>query len=323
MDLIYTDKKRTDVNVLEDYTLDLAYGEDENDFECEVDLNNDCCPVSSVLYIEGTEYGGIIDGKRVDTENDKLVYLGRTWHGVLEGHILEPDTGADYLILNGEGNKVLETIIERCGLEGIFQASSVKSEITIKKYQMNRYIGAYTGIRKMLYANGGKLKMQFSDKKVILSAVPLVDYSNDEEFDSSQFDFVVEQNQRPANHVVCLGKGDLKDREIIHLYCDTAGNISRSKTQTGENEVTIVYDCSNAESTEELEKGGREKLEEAWEDAESCDIDFESSEDSEYDIGDIVGAREEHTGIFIARPIKKKIVKINKTGISVECQIGE
>lgn len=323
MDLIYTDKKRTDVNVLDDYTLDLAYGEDENDFECTVDLENDCCPVSSVLYIEGTEYGGVVDGKRVDTENDKLVYLGRTWHGVLEGHILEPDADQDYLVLTGEANEVLKTIITRCGLEEIFQASSVKSGINIKSYQMNRYIGAYTGIRKMLYANGGKLKMQYSDKKVILSAVPLVDYSADEEFDSSQFDFVVEQNRRPANHVVCLGKGDLKEREVIHLYCDTVGNISKTKTQTGENEVAIVYDCSNAESTEELEKGGREKLEEAWEDAESCDIDFENSEGSEYDIGDIVGAREEHTGIFIVRPIKKKIVKINKDGISVECQIGE
>lgn len=323
MDLIYTDEKRNDVGALDDYTLDLAYGEDENNFECAVNLESDCCPISSVLYIEGTEYGGIIDGQRVDTENDKLVYLGRTWHGVLEGHILEPDSGQDYLVLSGDANTVLETIISRCGLGELFQANTASSEITISNYKMNRYIGAYEGIRKMLYANGGKLNMKYSDKKVILSAVPLIDYSEDEEFDSSQFDFVVEKNIRPANHVICLGRGELKEREVIHLYCDESGNISTTQTQFGEDEVTIKYDCSNAESTEELEQGGREELEKAWGDAESCDIDFENSDTCDYDIGDIVGAREEHTGIFISRPINKKIVKINKDGISVKCQIGE
>lgn len=323
MDLIYTDEKRTDAGVLDDYTLDLAYGDDENNFECAIDLQNGCCPISSILYIEGTEYGGIIDGQRVNTEENKLIYLGRTWHGVLEGHILEPDTGQDYLVLSGEANTVLAKIINRCDLGEFFQADTSSSGITISSYQMNRYIGAYTGVRKMLYANGGKLVMKYSGKKVVLSAVPLVDYSIDEEFDSSQFDFVVKQNKRPSNHMICLGRGDLKEREVIHLYCNTSGTISKTQTQFGEDEVAAVYDCSNAESTEELEKGGREKLEEAWEEAESCDIDFKNSDTCEYDIGDIVGAREEHTGIFIARPIKKKIVKINREGIAIECQIGD
>lgn len=323
MDLIYTDEKRNDVGVLNDYNLDLAYGEDENDFECTISISDDCCPVSSVLYIEDTEYGGIIDGIRVDTENKKLTYLGRTWHGVLEGHILEPDSGQDYLVLSGDANEVLGAIIKRCSLGGLFLASSETSGIKISNYKMNRYIEAYSGIKKMLSSVGAKLIMKYNDKQVVLSAVPLIDYSNDEEWDSSQMDFVACKNNRMPNHVICLGQGELKDREIIHLYTDTFGNISKIQTQFGEDEVAIIYDYSNAESTEELEEGGREALEEAWEDAESCDTDFNNSEDCPYDIGDIVGAREEHTGIFVARPIIKKIVNIKKDGIKIECQIGE
>ena len=44
---------------------------------------------------------------------------------------------------------------------------------------------------------------------------------------------------------------------------------------------------------------------------------------AEYDIGDIVGARENITGVKVTRDIVKKIVKVNNNGISVECQIGE
>lgn len=323
MDLIYTDEKRKDTGVLDDYVLDLAYGADENNFECTVDLEKGVCPISSALYIEGTEYGGIIDGLRVDTESRKLVYLGRTWHGVLDGHILEPDSGQDYLILNGDANVVIGQIIKRCGLADLFQAINDLSGIRISNYKMNRYIGAYTGIKKALAEYGGKLSMRYSgkDKRVLIYAIPVIDYSQDEEFDSSQFDFVVQKQSRPANHVICLGRGDLKDREVVHLYCDEAGNISKQQTQYGENEVAIVYDYSNAESTEELEEGGAEELMNAWEEAESVDIDFQNK--GNYDIGDIVGAREEHTGVFVSRPVTKKIVKINKEGIRVECQIGE
>lgn len=323
MDLIYTDEKRNDVGVLNNYNLDLAYGTDENNFECNIAITDDCCPVSSVLYIEDTEYGGIIDGLRVDTENRTLTYLGRTWHGILEGHILEPKSGEDYLLLTGDANTVIGEIIRLCGLDGLFVANSAVTGINISNYKMNRYVEAYSGIKKMLSSVGAKLIMKYIDKHVLLTAVPLIDYSTVEEWDSSQVNFIVSRNGRKPNHVICLGQGELKNREVIHLYMNTLGNISKTQTQFGEDEVTIKYDCSNAESREELEKGGIETLEEAREEAEKCEVNFKNNDSCIYDIGDIVGAREEHTGVFVAKPIIKKIVNINEKGINIECRIGE
>ena len=43
MDLIYMNNAKEDIGVLTGYTFDLAYGNDENDFTCIVDLSNHVC----------------------------------------------------------------------------------------------------------------------------------------------------------------------------------------------------------------------------------------------------------------------------------------
>lgn len=178
MDLIYMNAEKEDVNILADYTFDLAYGADENDFECKISSSRHCCEKSWYLYYEGTEYGGIIDDIGEDTEADEVVYYGRTWHGILNSKILEPDEGDDYLILSGEGNEVLGKLIERMKLGSLFVASGEDSGIQISNYHMNRYIAGYDGMRKMLKAYKAKLKLVFKKGSVELSAKPVTDYSN-------------------------------------------------------------------------------------------------------------------------------------------------
>ena len=62
-------------------------------------------------------------------------------------------------------------------------------------------------------------------------------------------------------------------------------------------------------------------LEDAYAAANAMDVTFKSNEN--YDIGDYVGTKEYYTGIQIREEITKKIVKANRNGISIECQIGE
>ena len=90
MDLIYTNKAREDLGVLQDYDMDLAFGSDENNFECTVSAASHCCEEGSLLYMEGTEYGGIVDGIESDTASKEVKYNGRTWHGILESKIILP-----------------------------------------------------------------------------------------------------------------------------------------------------------------------------------------------------------------------------------------
>ena len=312
MDLIYSNADREDIGVLKDYTFDLAFGSSENDFECKVYKENHCCLEDYFLYIDGTEYGGIIDS--IGVADDEITYSGRTWHGILNSKILEPDSGQDYLILNGEANTVLNRLIGRMGLNSLFKASAETSGITVNNYKMNRYIKGYDGIIKMLKAFGGKLNIKFNKGFVELSAKPIVDYSQNEQFNSDLIDFDVTKNYNPINHCICLGKGDLAKREVIHIYADRNGNISENQVFTGLEEVTAIYENVNAEG-DKLKSGGIEVIQNSWA-ADKLDFDF-NADDESYDIGDIVGAREEITETTATKEITKKIVTIKNNDITI------
>ena len=307
--------KKEDLGVMKDFTLDLAYGTDENDFECTVVRKNHCCEKDFFLYAEGTEYGGIIDDIEIDTDRDELTYCGRTWHGIMNSKVLEPDAGEDYLILSGEANAVLGALISRMGLSDMFKASTDNSGVTVTSYKMNRYVAGYDGIRKMLKSVDAKLKMKFKNGFVEISAMPLVDYSKDEQFDTDQIAFKIKKKGNPVNHVICLGQGELSEREVIHVYADKDGNIAEIQSLTGMLEVTEIYENVNAQSSDELRQGGIERIKESW-NSNEIDFDFDSNSES-FDVGDFVGAKEIETGVEVAAEITKKVVTIKKDGLSV------
>jgi len=321
MDLIYMNSSKEDVGVLLDYELDMAFGKDENNFECKLQANAHCCEAGYFLYMEGTEYGGIVDGIRNDTANSEVTYSGRTWHGILNSKVIQPDSGKAYLTVSGEANAVIGALLERMTLTSLFQASTEVSGLTISSYQMPRYIAGYDGISKMLDTVGAKLKFTFSGGMVILSAVPKYNYANDEEFDSDLVDFKIQKNYKTVNHLICLGSGELENRMVIHLYADASGNISRTQTLFGADEHAAVFNYSNVESEEELIKEGTAELLALWE-QNKLEINFGDDSDS-YDVGDVVGAYDNVTNISVIATITKKIVAIQDGYITISYEVGE
>lgn len=325
MDLICADENRKDIDVLNSYELDMAFGKDENDFQLTVDRSNHCCKEGYYIYAEGEEYGGIVDDIGVDTENESITYEGRSWHGILENKVITPDPGEDYLILDGEANAVLQLIIDRTGLSDLFKASENDSGIYITGYQMDRYIYGYTGIKKMLKEFDAKLIVRFSYGKVVISAEPIYDYSQDEEFDTSQVDFKLKKKFRPVNHIICLGQGELKERAVIHIFTDEYGGIQQylkdgvtvplsdedyildesKKVMTGQDEVVEIYDVPNAEITTNYLKLDSKPAD--WE--QNCEAYFyyepkiEIIDDEEVDTG---GSYKEASMVNIGYIMQKK-----------------
>lgn len=321
MDLIYTNHDREDIGVLLDYDLDLAFGKDENDFVLTMSANDHCMKTGYYIYMDGTDYGGIVDSVKSDSSKEEVTYSGRTWQGVLNSKILAPDSGQDYLTVSGEANSVIGSLLARCGLSALFQASTTDSGITIKSYQMNRYISAYDGIIKMLKTVGGKLYMEYSNGSVMVSAVKAVDYSNDEEFDSDLVQLQIEKTGNTCNHLICLGKGDLKERTVIHLYADSKGNISDKQTFTGLEEYAETYDYGNAESDDDLRSKGMEKLKELLA-KDTIKVDLDSS-DTRFDVGDIVGAYDSITDMQVSAEVSKKIVNVSNGNITITYEVGD
>lgn len=342
MDLIYMNSEMVDQGILQDFEMDLAFGANENNFECRIPASSHCCDAGFFLYIEGTEYGGTVDAIEVISETGEVVYSGRTWHGMLGSKIIMPLQSGEtstpevtvkesdangvsnvdrYLIISGEANACIRFLLDRLGLSGLFNASDMDSGVAIKNFQFDRFADGYSGIVKMLGKAGMRLQIEYKSEKVILSAQKQYNYATDEEFDPELVNMQLKKKIKAVNHLICLGTGELENRMVIHLYADANGNISQTQTQFGMDEYAAIYDYSAVESEEELLKQGTEHLESLWLPDEMV-IRLDDSSDF-YHVGDKVGATDSTTGLSGSAAIRKKIVTIRDGLISISYEVGE
>ena len=267
MDLIYTDSSREDLGVLQGYKLDEAFGKDENDFEITTDLLNTRLQEDYFIYIEGTEYGGIIDSVAPDTSKNTIVYSGRTWHGILNSKVIET------LTLYGDIHDSLRAIISQIGLTSLFEVKEGLSGIESYDFQFtgeNSYVRAYDGILKLCDWCKAKLKMKWKDKKILIWCELVKNYSIDEEFDTSKLELKLKKKYNVCNHLILVSKNEDKLEYIIHLFTDYAGNVQPYKLVekpsqdseyittkenqfvTGEDEITKILECSVSVDTNYL-----------------------------------------------------------------------
>lgn len=315
-ELIVTDASHVDQASLEDFTLDAAWGADENDFELTVDRLIDA---GSYVYFDGGECGGVVDSLKDSLKDGRstLTYGGRTWHGILANKILSPDSGKDYLTVSGSASSVIGSLISRVGLDSVFDAvvpPDGSDDPTIKQYQFDRYTDCYTGLRKMCAANGLKLRLAYASGRVNIWAEPVAHYGDS--IDSDLIDFDATRTWRKPNHLIGLGKGDLAARVVVHWYADAKGNVSQTQSLKGVDEITQVYDYSNAE-TAELNTKTKEKLQDLQSEG---DVKVTVRDDANvvFDVGDTVTARDNLTGITVNATISKKIVKVSDGVLSVD-----
>ena len=313
MDLIYTDSNKVDQGVLNYYAFDLSFGEKENNFEITVGLSEAVIEYGAHLYVEGTEYGGIVDTKKSYTNTRSITYKGRTWHGVLNSKIIEPDAGSDYYIVSGDANAVLEELIYRLQLDGLFQVSEDISGIEIKKYQFKRYCKAYDGIREMLLSYNAKLKIEWINRKVVLYVEKIQDYS-ERIIDGDSAKLTVEHHEKKVNHLICLGSGQLSEREVIHLYVNNQNEIVETQYYSGMDEYSEIYDNSNSE---DLRKDGESRLKELIA-VDTAEVSLNEDASVLYDVGDIIGACDNQSGIKVTKNISQKIIRITNNVITVE-----
>lgn len=302
MDLIVTDTNGIPTGSYASWTLDLAYGSGENDFDlrCPARLQPGCR-----WWVDGTGWGGIVDDVRTSVTGGEgeLTYHGRDWHGLLASKILEPDKGRDYLTMSGTIGTLLRTVISRIGLQDIITVTEGTSKTA--RWQFDRYCDAWSGLLKMLRASGLRLRITAAQNGVTVDAPPIT--AAGDLIDSDLIDFDATLASHPINHLICLGKGELKDRIVVHWYADHKGALSHTQTIKGADERTSVYELSNADVAE-LETKGKTKLQEL---RDTGSIDVDVTDGIDLDVGDTVTGRDNTTGLQVTAEITKKIVKIS------------
>lgn len=263
------------------------------------------------IFVPSTEFGGIIGGMKIDTSQDSIIIKGMTWRGILEKKVIKPPSGEAYKIVSGEVNTVIRGLISEAKLTGLFAVSDNDTGISVTSYQFDRYTTLLAGIEKLLKSVGYKMCIEYIQMErglpghVLLSAKQIKDYSNLVELSQdNKLNFILEETENGVNHLVCLGKGELTEREVLHLYIDKNGNVSTTQYYKGIDEVEEVYDFSSAESEELMAKGTEKLLEITNKKLLQMDVEKLGIE---VDIGDIIGGRDYITGTSLKKPIVNKI----------------
>lgn len=321
--LILADSTGKELGFLLFHKSDFEVGKSENSFEIALSRGWDYkhIPQGARIYIPSSEYGGIYRRFSTNTEQAYINIGGYTWRGMMQKKIIEPPSGQDYATDSGELNSIVKARVE-AAFPGLFVGSTADTGVTASAFQYDRYCTLEAGLTKLLKAYGYRLELSYSQmlKAVVVSAVPIMDYSQSVEMSSDmRADYTMQEQQDGVNHLICLGKGELKDREVYHWYADANGNISTTQTQFGADEITEIFDYSGGELPD-LIQSGLERLESLM-NANTFGMKFESTR--ELGIGDIVGGRDYLSGKTMKSPIAAKIVKLENGFENIEYKLED
>lgn len=324
MDIILADANRIEQGFfLAAYTIDIENNSSSTqpNFDFEITLSAEHVNYKGIdygtyMFVPGTEYGGRFGHLKAETQESEAAWQGYTWRGMLDKKIIQPAAGQDYYTVSGDANTILKTLIG--DMAPLFSVPEKDSGIMINNFQFDRYTTVRKGMEKMLRQYGGKLYIHAEEGEenepftVVVECVELKNYSTEIEYSQdSDFSFEIESKRNGVNHLICLGSGELKDRQVVHLYVDAQGNISKTQSFFGVDEITEIYDFSSAESLEDLENYGMERFREVM-NRKTFSVNI--TDGTEYDIGDIIAGKDFTTGMTITAPITGKIFRMDETG---------
>ena len=297
-----------------DITTDTEYV--TNDFQIERALPADRSEllyeegkISTIVYVEGEEYGGVIDGSIIDMSEGVIRYTGRTWRGILAGYIVEPPSGQDYLIVSGN----LATSLRLLPMGSWIEVED--TTYTGNSFQFDRYCTTFEGATKLLKAANDALRMSFAfvssgaGGKAQLTITPARDMTDLIEVSQDYNDKVklqITRDGKTPRCLICLGQGELHEREVIKLYAKDDWTI----TQTAQANAYPVETYDFSSSTALLDDGTKH-YKELIESHEQIEVLIEGLD---VKLSDVVAAKDQLTGETVTAEITNIIWRCENYG---------
>ena len=116
----------------------------------------------------------------------------------------------------------------------------------------------------------------------------------------------IQRDHNTPKHLICLGQGELKNREVIHLYADENWNITQTAIPGAY--PTEIYDFS---STTALLSDGMKRYRELIDGHELIDV---AIKDLDIRLGDIISARDRLTNENVTAEITNIIWRCTDYG---------
>lgn len=221
MELTYTNHNLIEQGVIQDFTIDLAYGKDENDFE--IVTSENVLEQGFYWYIPDSEYGGIVDDIKAITNTDSVTYYGRSWQGILDSYsMLEINSfegfsvDGDNIIINALPSVILANIISQLQLP--FNPQIAEGEEVVSA-TVARNQGVYSFLRNAFEPSS--YKIVFSGLDVMVTGA--IDYASEDYYDTTQYQVQAKISNRRPNHLIGVHKRDGENTIVKHLYFDENG----------------------------------------------------------------------------------------------------
>ena len=252
MDLIYTEKKegvQVESGVMLHGNFDCEIG-DQNDFAFTVSYITEPKALDlmdSYMYIDGTEYGGLITARKIDKTTCNVTLSGQTFRGYLSSKIVLVPDGEDYYIVNGNLRSEIFRLFDNCKMPTDWKIGNIEN-IPVN-YQCNRYctlLEVISGICEKY-----SLSMNFKYTGDVIFSINSTDKILKVSSEDNDIRLVINQNKNVPNKMVSLGKGELKDRTVLYFKQEN-GNISKiTKSELMPGDNIYLYNNSSSENLED------------------------------------------------------------------------
>lgn len=267
------------------------------------------------IYIDGTEFGGIVSSVTKNTTNDTVTIKGPLWRALLAMRIIFPPEGTAYKVYSGiEANAMIADVIGT-DYVSLFTVSDIDTETSI--YHSFRYQTKLAGLSKALNKVGFTLSCIYDAtiQRVRVQARRIVDYSDYSDI-SSDLGIGLSVGVGRVddyNHIIGLGSGELENRMVRELWMQD-GEIYRVRPAAiSESKLrSLTFDYPNAESENELYSSMSDALlEYAAMSSASVDLtDFQLN----LQLDDIITTIDRDLGITAKKSISQRVLTINRQG---------
>ena len=327
--LIHADKNRAEIGVVTDYTrFDAQLHHNcalaDNTFALQMTLGawraskimrGDC------LYIDGTEFGGVVSSVAKDTTTDAVTVKGAVWRALLAARIIQPPSGAAYRVYSGvDANAMIADVVD-----GEFGGLFTVPDGTIKTLSAQfRYPTCLAGLSKALTENGLTLSCIYDaqQQRVVAQARTIVDYSDYSDISSDLGIGMKFTSGRvdDFNHVVALGSGELEARMIRELWMlDGVVYQSRPAALAPADVRSFTFDYPNAESEEELIASATDALKEYAATA-SASIDLSQLQLS-LQLDDVITTIDRDLDIAAKKSVAQRILTMTRDGMTIQTEV--
>lgn len=265
MDFTLTDIYGREMGPLEHCGVNMVLGTD-NDFQITIQnglYDKERHGKNCRFFCPETEYGGLIRNTNPVTADKQVKLTGMTWRGLLNQRAINPSKNI-YVYLNGEVNSVLHDYITKLDMAEIFEVSKEDSGITFNNYQVPLQTMLLDAFDQALASCNARLEIRYKQGSangkgyVLLRAVSITDHSENIELnEDGSVKLNILDYKNGVNHLICLGAGEVEQRQQVDLFAWPDGSIRKEQYYTGIDLVEQYYENTTVDTVEELEEEGR------------------------------------------------------------------